>query len=212
MIAEATKKLPTFVAKKASIRCGSSNQMMVAMKYVSPKMAMIETRTCVVIARIRREISIRSRIVRPTVANVEARLPPTSQLTESAEEKSTKVSSRHALRQTVKDGLGIVAKTDPTGHLVELFVKRRMAFTHGTLGRIHHAEPAAVRPPSGQWRRPVALRRVHAPFGKHRLHLPCEKGHDQSPRAAIDRADAKDQPQDRGHDPTGQPRQEPMPP
>ena len=43
-MAPATKKLPMLVSKNASIRGGSLNHMTAAMKYVTPKTEMIETR------------------------------------------------------------------------------------------------------------------------------------------------------------------------
>ena len=94
MTAVATRKLPTFVVRNPRMRPGSLNHMNRAMKYVTQSTEMMETRACVVMARLLLDISIRSRIVRPTVASVGARLPPTSQWTESRGEQQKRL-QRH---------------------------------------------------------------------------------------------------------------------
>ncbi len=89
----ATVHWAIFVAKNSCICSGLPRHTKTAMKYVRKNTASVETSDWAELERIRRAISIRSRIVRPTLAKVGARLPPVSAWTERAEAKSRKVSS-----------------------------------------------------------------------------------------------------------------------
>ena len=68
-----------------------------AMKYVSSITATVETSDWAELERMRRAISMRSRIVRPTLAKVGARLPPVSHWTAKAEREQEEGLQRDAL-------------------------------------------------------------------------------------------------------------------
>ena len=90
------------------------------MKYVRNNTAMVETSDWAELERIRLAISMRSRIVRPTLAKVGARLPPVSDCTDSAEANKQEGFQRDALRQSVIGRAGIVSKTDAADDLFQL--------------------------------------------------------------------------------------------
>jgi hypothetical protein len=78
-IMSATTRDPVPLVRKPTIRSGFARHMRNPNKYDSAMIAATERFASTVCVRIRRDSSTRSRIVRPTVANVVARLPPTSQ-------------------------------------------------------------------------------------------------------------------------------------
>ena len=137
----ATAHWPIVVARNWCICSGLARHTIRAMKYVSTNTASVETSDWAELERIRRAISMRSRIVRPTLARVGARLPPVSAWTERAEAKSRKVSSGNSLRQSVVDGLRVVAKADAAYDLFQLRAQGAARFDHGVLQRIGHAGP-----------------------------------------------------------------------
>ena len=212
MTAVATRKLPTFVVRNPRMRPGSLNHMNRAMKYVTPSTEMIETRACVVMARLLLDISIRSRIVRPTVANVGARLPPTSQCTERAEANSRNVSSGTRSVSAAKHGLRRVAELDAIRDFFELLIEGRPAFAYRALQGLGQSSSGAKRAHHevdrvGQ----LGFDLLDAALGEHRVELPAEHRDDHPAGEAIDRAKAGQEPQ-RGHRAASRQKgQEPMP-
>ena len=144
-IVPATAHWPIVVARNSCICSGLPRQTKTAMKYVSKNTTIVETSDWAELERIRRAISMRSRIVRPTLAKVGARLPPVSACTERAEANSRKVSSGHALRQSVIDRPRIVSITNPPHDFFKLRKQRAARFAHGVLQGVGDAGPGPQR-------------------------------------------------------------------
>ena len=88
---------------------------------------------------------MRSRIVRPTLAKVGARLPPVSDCTEKRRGKQEKGLQRNALRQSMIGGPRIVAETDAAHDFFQLGTQRAARFVHGVLQGIGDAGPRPQR-------------------------------------------------------------------
>ena len=141
----ATAHWPIDVARNSCICSGLVRHTTRAMKYVSISTASVETSDWAELERMRRAISMRSRIVRPTLAKVGARLPPVSAWTDRADGKQQKRLQRDALRQSVIDRPRIVSKADAAHHLFQLGTQRAARFAHGVFQGIGDAGPGPQR-------------------------------------------------------------------
>ena len=153
------------------------------MKYVSSITAIVETSDWAELERMRRAISMRSRIVRPTLAKVGARLPPVSDWTDRADEKSRKVSSGTRCVQ-VRDRPSADRRPKrmrPTTSS-SCGTQRAARFARGVFQGVGRRRPPPPgRPPSGRWRRPIGFRFCAVlPRGQVGLHLAAQQADDQA--------------------------------